>query len=170
MTIKSSGPISIGDINSELGLSRTTPKNLGNSAVRSLLERTSGAVPLSSAYGKRNGPPLYNFIPALIAGGGVGYIEDGWAGATGQGVMSQTPVYYNANARIVCISSSIAEREGWNLFSITTNIDVGSTLYFTLNGTRYGIPKMDTLPEGVIYFADRDPVLYPGAGYTISFG
>lgn len=170
MTIKSSGSISISDINSELGLSRTTPKNLGNSAVRSLLQRTSGAVPLSSAYGKSIGPPQYNFTPAYLEGGGVGYTEPGWAAPSAQGFVSKIPLMYNASAKVVCISSSIGEREGWDAFSIVTNIDIGPNLYFTLNGTRYSLYSLGTFPEGTSYFAERNPVLYPGVGYTISFG
>lgn len=64
MTIKSSGPISIGDINVELSLARATNKNLGNTAVRSLLNRASGAVPLSAAYGKSNIKNPFNLYAA----------------------------------------------------------------------------------------------------------
>jgi hypothetical protein len=52
MTFQSSGPISLGDVNVELGNSNNLPINLGEVNVRGLLGKLSGAISLSDAYGK----------------------------------------------------------------------------------------------------------------------
>ena len=64
MTMVSSGPISLGgtatsgglnqSINVELGLSGTAQISLNDAAVRTLLQKASGAISLSDAYGKSN--------------------------------------------------------------------------------------------------------------------
>ena len=52
MTLPVSGPISLEDVNVELGLSATAQINMGSSAVRTLFEVASGAISMSDGYGK----------------------------------------------------------------------------------------------------------------------
>lgn len=54
MTLQSSGAISLSQVNTELGLSSTATISLGDSAVRTLAGVSSGAISLSSLYGKSN--------------------------------------------------------------------------------------------------------------------
>lgn len=54
MTLQSSGAISLGNVNTELGRSSTATISLGETAVRTLAGVSSGAIALSSLYGKSN--------------------------------------------------------------------------------------------------------------------
>jgi hypothetical protein len=56
MTLQSSGAISLGDVNVELGRSSTANISLGETAVRTLAGVSSGPISLSQLYGKSNGP------------------------------------------------------------------------------------------------------------------
>lgn len=74
MTLQSSGAISLGDVNVELGRSSTANISLGETAVRTLAGVASGAISLSNLYGKSN----------------VSFSPDG-------GTSSGSPVVINAN-------------------------------------------------------------------------
>jgi hypothetical protein len=58
MTLQSSGSISLGQVNTELGRSATATISLGESAVRTLAGIASGTISLSDLYGKSNIPAL----------------------------------------------------------------------------------------------------------------
>lgn len=54
MTLPASGPISINDINVELGVAGTTTASLGQASFRALAGVPSGAISMSNFYGKSN--------------------------------------------------------------------------------------------------------------------
>lgn len=54
MALPSSGPISLSDVNVELGLSSTAQISLNDSAVRTLFGVASGTISMSDGYGKAN--------------------------------------------------------------------------------------------------------------------
>lgn len=54
MPLPSSGPISLSQVNTELGLSSTATISMGNSNVRTLFGVPSGAISMSNGYGKAN--------------------------------------------------------------------------------------------------------------------
>jgi hypothetical protein len=54
MALPSSGPISLSDVNVELGLSATAQISLNDTAVRNLFGKASGAIAMSDGYGKAN--------------------------------------------------------------------------------------------------------------------
>lgn len=54
MTLQSSGPISLSQVNVELGLASTATVSLGSTSVRGLAGVASGAISLSNLYGKSN--------------------------------------------------------------------------------------------------------------------
>jgi hypothetical protein len=54
MTLQASGAISLGQVDTELGLSATATISLGDTNVRTLLGVASGSLSLSNAYGKSN--------------------------------------------------------------------------------------------------------------------
>jgi hypothetical protein len=57
MTLPTSGAISLGQVNTELGLSATATISLGNSNVRNLAGVASGAIAMSNLHGKSNTIP-----------------------------------------------------------------------------------------------------------------
>jgi len=54
MSLPSSGPISLSQVNVELGLSATAQISMNDAAVRTLFGRPSGAISMSDGYGKAN--------------------------------------------------------------------------------------------------------------------
>lgn len=54
MTLPASGPISLNNVNVELGLSGTTSINMNQASVRTLFGKASGAISMSDGYGKSN--------------------------------------------------------------------------------------------------------------------
>ena len=54
MALQSSGPISLANVNTELGVASTTTRSLNDAAVRTLFGVASGAISMSSGYGKSN--------------------------------------------------------------------------------------------------------------------
>ena len=54
MALPSSGAISLGQVNTELGLSATASINMGSTVVRTLFGIASGAISMSNGYGKSN--------------------------------------------------------------------------------------------------------------------
>lgn len=54
MTLPASGPISLNNVNVELGLSGTTSINMNQASVRTLFGVPSGAISMSNGYGKAN--------------------------------------------------------------------------------------------------------------------
>lgn len=67
MTIKSSGIISVSDINVELGAAAATQRSLNDTNVRTLLGKSSGIISLGDAYGKSNGP-VFQYMGSFVAG------------------------------------------------------------------------------------------------------
>lgn len=61
MALQSSGSISLGQVNTELGRSATATISLGESAVRTLAGIASGTISLSNLYGKSNIAPTASF-------------------------------------------------------------------------------------------------------------
>lgn len=72
MTLQSSGAISLGNVNTELGRSNTATISLGETAVRTLAGVSSGAIALSSLYGKSN----VSFSPAGGSAGSPQALDD----------------------------------------------------------------------------------------------
>ena len=54
MTLPASGPISLNNVNVELGLAGTTSINMNQASVRTLFGVPSGAISMSNGYGKSN--------------------------------------------------------------------------------------------------------------------
>jgi hypothetical protein len=70
MTLQASGAISLGNVNTELGLSATANISLNAAAVRTLAAVSSGAIAMSNLYGKSN----VSFSPAGGASAGTAIV------------------------------------------------------------------------------------------------
>lgn len=66
MTLPTTGPISLGDVNVELGRASTAAINLGETAVRTLAGVPSGPISLSDLRGKSNNPVIASSSPTGI--------------------------------------------------------------------------------------------------------
>lgn len=105
MTLPSSGPISLNNINIELGIVSGTQISLNDSRVRALLQAASGQISLSSAYGKSNAASLrisnnqtnlnlYNWA-----------ISQGWNGSSAITVTIDPGIYiYSTNPTIAALT------------------------------------------------------------------
>jgi hypothetical protein len=67
MTLQVSGPISLGNVSTELGIASNSLRSLGSSTTRALLGVPSGAISLSNARGKSNLTPLTTFYQNVAA-------------------------------------------------------------------------------------------------------
>lgn len=87
MALQSSGQISMGNINTELGVASTTSISLNQTNVRTLLGRTVNAstISMSDGYGKSNAPTGVTMTIALVAGGGGGQSVSFFGSATATG-------------------------------------------------------------------------------------
>lgn len=68
MTLPASGPISLYDVNIELGLAGGAPISLNDTAVRTLFGKPSGTISMSDGYGKSNA--LYAFTSFTFTNAG----------------------------------------------------------------------------------------------------
>ena len=86
MTLPSTGPISLANVNVELGLSSTTNISLNQTNVRTLAGVPSGTISLSNLYGKTFAPTISispDPLQTTISGGGS--VTSGAATATASG-------------------------------------------------------------------------------------
>lgn len=136
MTIVSSGPVSIANINTELGAAATTQRDMNQTAVRTLLAVPSGAIGLYSAYGKSN----HSFIINAVSDGygyEYGYSDgaDGLSNVIG-GIIGGNP-YINgayidgAYCSTICGSGFILSLRGYVSSQFFTSITINGygTLY-----------------------------------------
>ena len=75
MALPASGPISMSMVNTELGIPATTVITLNDAAVRTLFNKSSGAIAMSDGYGKSN--ILYTGIIDTIGYRAAGAYFDG---------------------------------------------------------------------------------------------
>ncbi len=97
MTLPSAGnPISLQQVNVELGLTATASINMGGSAVRGLFGVSSGEIDMSDGYGKANVATVDLLIVAGGGGGGFRHAGGGGAGGllTGTGITLDTGISY----------------------------------------------------------------------------
>ncbi len=126
MALQNTGSISLGDVNVELGNSRTTTINMGGSAVRGLFDRSSGECKLAlHGRGKANATSLtissntnnYDISAALVSAGGS--LTDG------------VPVRVTINSGVTVGSTSTSTPAmktniGWSSGSTITIVNNGS--------------------------------------------
>jgi hypothetical protein len=108
MTLQSSGAISLSQVNTELGLSATSPLALGAANVRGLAGVASGAIGMNSLYGKSNAPPVTLGIPVSkiiddvngVASGYFSIVPDGSINLTDSNNLTHylSPIVANAGA------------------------------------------------------------------------
>jgi hypothetical protein len=95
MALPTNGPISLGDVRSELGLSGRI--SLGDSAVRSLAERETGSISLSHLYGKSSGITLWSGSVTFLAASNGSYIANFGYGSLNFGIITPGMPFEYAN-------------------------------------------------------------------------
>ena len=80
MALPSSGAISMGQVDTELGYSATAQISLNNTAVRTLFGISSGAIDMNTGHGKAN---TVSAAYLVVAGGGTGGTNRGGGGGAG---------------------------------------------------------------------------------------
>ena len=156
MTIKSSGLISLSDINVELGRAANAPISLNDPAVRTLLAVSAGAIGLANAYGKSNyappgsvpfiAPGTYNFtvpnfansLTVKLWGGGAAplysWLNSSPTGTTAAGTASSFGSYLSATGSET--RQAINPNDGTLLYDNSTNPP--TPLYDNFPGNGYG--------------------------------
>lgn len=168
MTLQSSGAISLSQVNTELGFSSTATISLGDTAVRNLAGVSTGAIAMSSLYGKTGG---VTFSPVGSTNAGapqsIGAAEDGSAEVfitasgdvtwnwTRSGATAGTGTVFNASGGAVGIASGLSGRSvrfrvtatttsRTSTFSVNVTAN-GVTRYWTVTVTAYGTGSVMTL-------------------------
>jgi hypothetical protein len=98
MTLPVSGPISLNNVNVELGLSGTTSINMNQASVRTLFGVPSGAIAMSDGYGKAN---QFSFtISSDTTNGNLGTLATaaGWNGSSALVATIAPGIYVSSNS------------------------------------------------------------------------
>lgn len=128
MTLQSSGAISLGNVNTELGRSSTATISLGETAVRTLAGVSSGAIALSNLYGKSNAPAV-SFSPDGGTSAGAAVTLSDWA----SGGMT-------ASVTISCSTDAVWSYTRSGSFGTpTTGSNTATSRSFTLTNTTTSI-------------------------------
>lgn len=143
MTLQSSGPISLSQVNAELGLSSSASISLGSASVRGLAGVASGAISMSNLYGKSNvldtqsvyvgqttvsdGKTYFDSVTGYSGQYGIGSISDGtsnvYGGATFYGIYHYSSYPVNASLDgLYLYINGILPSTGWNTMKIGTTI------------------------------------------------
>ena len=132
MALQSSGNISLGDVNVELGLSRTTQISIGQSTVRDVFLVSSGAIRLAAdGYGKARAFPF----TATIAVNTTNYNIKSAAIAAGWDQIKPLAATVTINAGVYVYSTST----GSYAFNTGATFPSGTTLALINNGTILGM-------------------------------
>ena len=133
MALPASGPLSINNINVELGKAGTTQSSLGQTDFRTLSGVASGTLSMSNFYGKANFPKLNHFIPNMTS-------NNAPSPFVALGVYSTTYYLYNG------FNSNSAQWAVNNTSSAWLGINLGSsqvfnTVHFYASGGGSRVPE-----------------------------
>lgn len=140
MTLPSTGPISMSQVNTELGRSATAAISRGESAVRTLAGVPSGAIAMSNLRGKSN----ITFTPngGASSGSAVGLYDSGTFHAEITVQCNQNAVWtWSGNGTV---SETVSVPSGGSATSITFTLDTTyypGTGYWTLSATSGGVTQ-----------------------------
>ncbi len=127
MTLQTTGPISLGNVGTELGRAAGTSTSLGETAVRNLAGIASGAIKLSNLYGKSS----VAFTPAGGLSSGAPVTLSDWAAGGG-----------NATVTIQCTHSAVwtwSGSGGAGSFVSVASGGLSTAITFRLSNSGYTI-------------------------------
>lgn len=164
MTLPASGPIALSAVNVELGRVSTAAISLGETAVRNLAGKASGAISLGNLYGKSAGTTITVTEGSYSDGGKVPIVYAGYAGTgTTAPVLfgSISPTTYRG-VFIKALYNVIGGTQVQFLGNQTTNTSFLTTLI--VNGTNLGAPTItyDTTTNTSTYQFSGSP--FDGVG------
>jgi len=148
MALVTSGAISIGgstvgrSINLELGRSATATSSLGESALRSLANDTSGAISMSTFYGKSNALDVQTVTVGYSAGGiyaGASYGFRLNGGTNSYGSIADGTCNFKSGSAVTYLSwqDGVSGTSDMMSFSLSGNHSNGGWTTMNINGTNY---------------------------------
>lgn len=146
MTLQSSGPISLGDINTELELGATSTISLNDAGVRDLGDVASGAISLSDFYGKSNADvyPDYVTIAPIYAYSTTGTVS----GTSGTATLTGFNQTLNAHATFTYRFGSSTVGSSYPYLRVYRNGGLVANITFPTAQT----PDFTVSPNDEIYF------------------
>ena len=123
MALPSAGAISFSQVNTELGRSSTQNLSMSDSGLRTLFNDTSGAISMSSGWGKSSGPSYPSNLQYLVIAGGAGGSSYLGSGGGAGGMLEGTRTVDASRTYVVTVGAGGGHSSG-----------NGNASNFTVNG------------------------------------
>lgn len=168
MTLPTTGKISLGDINVELGRSRASPVSLGGGLVRPLAGVPSGQIKLSNLRGKTNGAltTIHQFVARTTSG--EGYVSTGVIPGTNNGSSVSPNSFLGVPLDSVYITSSTWQGTTSYFMYFGTLSNAGYSNIKRVKRIVMGGISVDILANDFLYSTGEDKLLWSCVSKALS--